>query len=326
MTEPVSASTSVEGAAAPQPHDALQAGQRLKRAREQAGLHVVALAAALKVPVKKLEALEAGRTDELPDATFARALAGSVCRQLKIDPTEILAGLPQAGVSRLGEGRELNTPFRSPRDPAGPSAASQALKRPLAAALAILLGAALVWWWVPPSSTDTAVVNPAPAPAPVTAESGTSMGAGASVGEDTAATPTTIPPAANTPSASAPSASEPALAAAPVAAPVATAAPVAQPPAPAAASVPPAPAPVAAASGAEWLQIRAKADSWVEVRAGGKVLLQRVVKADETLAFADAGPLAVVVGRADATEVLVRGKAMDMSTLARNNVARFEAK
>ena len=317
MTEPMSASTSVEGAAAPQPHDALQAGQRLKRAREQAGLHVVALAAALKVPVKKLEALEAGRTDELPDATFARALAGSVCRQLKIDPTEILAGLPQAGVSRLGEGRELNTPFRSPRDPAGPSAASQALKRPLAAALAILLGAALVWWWVPPSSTDTAVVNPAPAPAPVTAESGTSMGAGASVGEDTAATPTTIPPAANTPSATPPSASEPALAAAPVAAPVATAAPVAQPPAP---------APVAAASGTEWLQIRAKADSWVEVRAGGKVLLQRVVKADETLAFADAGPLAVVVGRADATEVLVRGKAMDMSTLARNNVARFEAK
>ena len=52
----------------------------LREAREAAGLHIAALAAALKVPVKKLEALEAGRYDELPDLTFARALASSACQ------------------------------------------------------------------------------------------------------------------------------------------------------------------------------------------------------------------------------------------------------
>ena len=59
---------------------------RLSEAREAAGLHIAALAAALKVPVRKLEALEAGRYEELPDLTFARALASSACRQLRIDP------------------------------------------------------------------------------------------------------------------------------------------------------------------------------------------------------------------------------------------------
>ena len=39
--------------------DTLSAGSMLRQAREMAGLHIGALAVALKVPVKKLEALEA---------------------------------------------------------------------------------------------------------------------------------------------------------------------------------------------------------------------------------------------------------------------------
>ena len=111
------------GADAAPARDGVAAGRRLKQAREAAGLHVVALAAALKVPVKKLEALEAGRTADLPDATFARALAASVCRQLKIDPAEVLALLPQAASSRLGEDAVLNTPFRYGPEGTGPSRA-----------------------------------------------------------------------------------------------------------------------------------------------------------------------------------------------------------
>lgn len=67
--------------AAPQ----VTAGELLRQAREAAGLHVAALAVSMKVPVKKLEALEADRLDLLPDAVFVRALASSVCRTLKID-------------------------------------------------------------------------------------------------------------------------------------------------------------------------------------------------------------------------------------------------
>ncbi|NJM43298.1 MAG: helix-turn-helix domain-containing protein [Brachymonas sp.] len=71
------------------------AGQMLREAREAHGLHVAALAVSMKVPVKKLEALEADRLEDLPDAVFVRALASSVCRALKIDAAPILAKLPQ---------------------------------------------------------------------------------------------------------------------------------------------------------------------------------------------------------------------------------------
>jgi cytoskeleton protein RodZ len=88
------------------------------------------------------------------------------------------------------------------------------------------------------------------------------------------------------------------------------------------------PAPVAASAAAtpEVLAIRARGDTWVEVSGGGKLLLQRVVKAGESVALTDAPPLAVVIGRVDATEILVRGQAFDLGAVARNNVARFEVK
>lgn len=275
--------------------DAVAAGQRLKQAREAAGLHVVALAAALKVPVKKLEALEAGRTEELPDATFARALAASVCRQLKIDPADVLAQLPQAGGSRLGEEPVLNTPFRSPREPAGAARAPQAVPKAVWIALVILLAAAAVWWLVPPVSDDTVVVRPAEPMLPVPATEGaTSMGSGASVAEETTA------PHSDAPTVAAPLAAD---------------------------STPSTPANVPTTLPLnEVLVIRAQADSWVEVSSGGKVLVQRLVKAGEALTLGDPTPLSVVIGRADATEVLVRGKPFDLAAVARNNVARFEVK
>jgi len=287
--------------------DGVAAGRRLKQAREAAGLHVVALAAALKVPVKKLEALEAGRSAELPDATFARALAASVCRQLKMDPTEVLAMLPLAGSSRLGEDQALNTPFRSPRDPAGASRAPQAVPKAVWMALAILLAAAVVWWAVPPVTDEAPTQQAVPAEPllPVApTEGATSMGAGANVAEETAAPPSD----------------------ALVAAPVAASASPAVPAAAAAVTTPPVATETAPPAPADVLVIRAKSDSWVEVSGGGKVLLQRVVKAGESVALGGTPPLAVVIGRVDATEVLVRGQVFDLATVARNNVARFEVK
>jgi type IV pilus assembly protein PilF len=62
------------------------AGDLLREAREAHGLHIEMVAAALKVPPQKLMALEADDIDSLPDPVFARALASSVCRALRIDP------------------------------------------------------------------------------------------------------------------------------------------------------------------------------------------------------------------------------------------------
>jgi len=95
------------------PLAATSAGRLLREARERQGLHIAALAASIKVTQKKLELLEADRFDALPDATFTRALAQTVCRALKIDPTAVLGLLPPpAGyrLEQLGEG--LNAPFR----------------------------------------------------------------------------------------------------------------------------------------------------------------------------------------------------------------------
>src|SRR5512139_1471230 len=92
---------------------AATAGAMLRQARQAQGMHIAVLAAATKVPQRKLEALEADRFDELPDATFTRALAQTVCRTLKTDPAPVLALLPKAPGHRLEHVAEgINAPFR----------------------------------------------------------------------------------------------------------------------------------------------------------------------------------------------------------------------
>ncbi|MBA4252897.1 MAG: hypothetical protein C0441_02955, partial [Comamonadaceae bacterium] len=118
----------------------------LRQARERTGLRVEALAATLKVPVRQLEALEAGRYDELPDPTFARALASSVCRVLKTDPGPILASLPALARVRLGEPENaLHTPLPSATASTvlarAASAPIQRLSAPVAVALFLLVAA-----------------------------------------------------------------------------------------------------------------------------------------------------------------------------------------
>ena len=70
----------------PEPAAATTAGGMLREARESMHVDIAVLAAMLKVPEHKLLALEADRFEALPDLTFARALAASVCRTLKIEP------------------------------------------------------------------------------------------------------------------------------------------------------------------------------------------------------------------------------------------------
>ena len=146
MSEPVDVYT----AGAPQDvqESAAQAGMLLREMREAHGLHVAAMAFSLKVPVNKLEALEAGRIDLLPDVVFARGLAASVCRNLKVDPAQVLALLPRHGASRLGsDGPVVNTPFRPPG--AGPnfSLRGRLVSPAVLAVLVLLVGAAALLLW-----------------------------------------------------------------------------------------------------------------------------------------------------------------------------------
>jgi len=304
------AASTVSETVAPQ----VTAGELLRQAREAAGLHVAALAVSMKVPVKKLEALEADRLDLLPDAVFVRALASSVCRTLKIDPAPVLALLPQTAVPQLKPDEwGINTPFRAPGDATTVSMWNQLSRPGVLAALALLAGA-LVLIFFPTmerkdgtgaASSEVVVAVPVPAqePQPVVEKPVEALPEPAAP---------VLPPA--TPAVTG---KQPAAAVAPVA-PVA---PVVSPPVTAAAGTP---APV---SGSGVLAFKARGTSWVEVTdAQGVVQLRRTLMAGETVGVSGALPLSVVVGRVDATEVMVRGKPFSLETVARENVARFEVK
>jgi len=55
-------------------------------------------------------------------------------------------------------------------------------------------------------------------------------------------------------------------------------------------------------------------------------LVRRTLQADGITSATGVSPLAVVVGKADMVDVEVRGKPFNMSTVSRDNVARFEVK
>lgn len=83
----------------------------------------------------------------------------------------------------------------------------------------------------------------------------------------------------------------------------------------------------------EQLVFRAKDTSWVEViDSKGGVILRRNLEKNEVVGLSipsssgGAGPLSVVVGRSDVTEVSVRGKPFVMEAVTRENVARFQVK
>jgi len=79
----------------------ITAGTLLRKLRESKGLHIAALAYALKVDVSKLEALESDQLELLPDVNFARALAFAVCRYLLVDSGEILKLMPKSSSNNL---------------------------------------------------------------------------------------------------------------------------------------------------------------------------------------------------------------------------------
>lgn len=289
---------------------------RLRQAREAAGLHIAALAAALKVPVRKLEALEAGRYDELPDLTFARALASSACRQLKVNPGPVLEQIPQNPAPALGESdNALNTPFKGASD-APPSSPLSWLSRPaLLGAIALLL-AALVVLFLPRLESTPEPATPAPAQVPAAPAAAPAV-------------PLFQPGAPEAPGGGLP---VPATPAAPDAGGEQTQAPADAAPDSGATTGAPATPVVASAdtgsapAGGAVLRLEARGESWAEVTNGtGTVVLQRLMQPGERVEFSAAPPYAVVLGNAREVQVTLRGKRFDASALARNNVARFEA-
>ena len=123
------------------------AGALLRQYREAQGFKLDVLAQALRVSLTKLNALEADRLHELPDAMFARALTLAICRQLKTDAAPVLALLPDQDVSRLAAKNERGLDFPLDRPSFLPQSSFVVVARlftPLRWAAMAILGLALV--------------------------------------------------------------------------------------------------------------------------------------------------------------------------------------
>lgn len=302
---------------------ATSAGAWLRNARQQRGLHIAALAVMLKVPQAKLEALEADRYDELPDATFARALATAMCRALKVDPAPVLALLPRSSAGEFDMRPGLNQPFRE-RGAGGPMDADvlALAARPVVWGPLLLLAAAAAVYWIPagwlPERGDTAATPPTPV-----ASAGTvTLAASEPPVQFVAAPPATAASAAAS-SAVAVLPEAPASAPAPAATrpePVASAPLQVRDVAP-----PPVVARPASVPAGQALRLTATAETWIEVAdAKGQVLLSRVLRAGEQQEFGGTPPYKVRVGNVSGTRIEWRGAPVDLAARASNNVARLE--
>ena len=308
MSEPAGSRADPHGHQAGNPAQ-VSAGTLLRLAREAAGLHIAALAVSLKVPVKKLEALEADRIDLLPDAVFARALAASVCRTLKTDPGPILAGLPQTALPRLqSQANVINTPFTAPGQSTRATAWNQLSRPVVIAALALVIGALVLVLLpsaeralLPGDAVRTGVLPPSTAPAAVVPND---AGSQASLISSPSLAGTNLPNSSGAPISGAPGD-------------------------PAATLPMPAPATESAYSpvGADTLMLKSQGTSWVEVLdAKRTVQLRKTMVPGEAIGVSGDLPFYVTVGRADTVEVQVRGKPLDLAPVTKDNVARFEVR
>jgi cytoskeleton protein RodZ len=276
----------------------------LRAARQQQGLHIAALAASIKVTPAKLEALESGRYHDLPDTTFARALAKTVCRVLKIDPEPVLAQMPGTPDSRLARvDGGLNTPFRERPGRVDPTMWVP-WRHPVLWAVALLLVAAAAFVLMPNVSVisgASALLDAAPAP----------------VMPPSDATASPLP--TDSQAAALPEAAEAASAAAGPASASAGPATVAI-----AAATQAVPASALPAVGGDAFMLRAVQATWVQLVDGsGQILMARLVPAGETVSLTATPPLRLRIGNASGTELQFRGQPVDLKPLARDNIAKL---
>jgi cytoskeleton protein RodZ len=237
----------------------------------------------------------------------------------------VLERLPQPTAPRLANDSDgINAPFRESGDGASPAWVEQ-VKRPVFLAVFTLLVGALVLALLPNVRKDDVAVAAKPPP-PTAAETAAAAAEPAAAAPALIAQPDVVPVPAPAATASVPQAAVVPTAAviSPPAAAIQDAAAATPTPTPAA------PRPTESASAPvahELFVVRTQGESWVEVvDAQGAVALRKLLGAGESAGASGRLPLHVTIGRADATEVQVRGKPFDLRPVSRDNVARFEVK
>lgn len=265
-------------------------GQQLQRARLDLGMSLESLSARLKVSVPRLQAFENNQFEKGHNLHSGRAMVASVARFLGLDAQAVLAQLPQPTPQGPAPGmHEAAGGFAKETRRTMLRDAPGPVSPVWWIALVLLLLAGLIYFY--PQIAQIAQMGQAAL---------------------TAAAPQPSAPAAP---ATQPEPQDAAVQAMP------------------AASMAEAPAlPTALDRGASTLKLaqpvlvfKARGSTWIEVTdAKGTVLLRRTLAAAEAAEVLGDLPLVVVVGRADHTDVWVRGVLFSLETHTQDNVARFK--
>jgi cytoskeleton protein RodZ len=313
----------------------------------------------LNLAPRQIQALEADNYGALPGLASVRGFIRAYAKLVKIDAEPLVQAIANevtpTSVEPLGPALS-NTPFSDGRS----SLAGRGFPLKWLIAIAVAGGLLIValigqqLGWLPSLTQSISLkidkgMTLLPGAGPQEAASET---AGADkVGEKSSSSPTvvvsevpvTVP--ASKPEPAPVAKAEPAPVAKAEPAPAAKAEPVpvakveqvvpAKPPVPQAAAVPVV-APVAEASKAppaidpaakDMLVLKIREDSWIDIRRrDNSAVLSRLVKAGETEAIKVTGTLAVTVGNAAGVDATLRGKAVELPTEAKSNVARLTLK
>ncbi len=338
MSDLQPSTTSAAGAPVSASAGGRSAGAQLRAAREAMGLDLELMSQVLKVPVAKLQAMEADRHDGLPGVAFVRGLAVSMSRHLGIDPKPVLDALPSMASATVTSKpleavtQGLSTPYREPGSRTLPLPAPDLVLRKAVWMPLVLVGLAAALWWGPdvgnwraylPWGQDPAdmevtdAVPPNAVLVPEVAASEVVQTLPAPVAPE-AASAVTVPPVAAPASAGV----TPAVALPASSGVIDTVFSVPRDGTGEAAS-----AAAAGAGPSGVLVLRTAGECWVEVRgADGKVLLSRMVHQGEEVGLDGALPMRLKVGNANAASVTFRGQSFDLRPYTTGSVAKVELK
>jgi cytoskeleton protein RodZ len=295
----------------------ITAGTLLRQARENAGVDIAALAVMMKVPVKKIEALEDNKLDLLPDSVFIRALASSMCKVLKVDPVLILSKLPSNTTPRLlSEYKNISIPFRAKAEK-NKFEIFNLFSKPAGVFVFTLLIGALIIFLIPKNSNisnffDT-LNSKATNPTQIKSENPNSVAEKTVAPEASLDQKVVIENSSSRPTIVLPIDGVSNSMRSPDSAQTIKTAEI---------------VPNNTSTNVAGIVVfKARASTWIEVRdAKGVYHIKKIVEAGEVVGYSGELPISIVVGRADATDVEVRGKHFNLDNSTKSNVARFEVK
>ena len=278
-------------------------GAMLRARRLELGLSQADVASSVKLPARRIEAMEQERWEELPDGPYLRGFLRNIARALSLDAAVLMARV-DASLMRAHSPDSILIPQGAPHAMLprrnGPADERRGGRALVYGAFVFALVAALIAWSGTESFDRTVAMARGLGGSSVPVADAPSTVVDGRVAQPRDATDAAVV----VPSASAPAAVSPAVAATTV----------------------DKPASLASVAGTDLsLLFHFNEDSWVEVRsADGKVLLQRLNAAGSEQEVDGEAPFSLVVGNAKGVALKFRGQPVDLTPYTRDSVARFK--